>query len=912
MATQLQDLQAKRKELQATNPNATMLDARTALNPAQVSPIANAPVAWQAPAITPTPITPNTPTSSVHDNASYQSKTTEQYNQWVLEKNKAKVAWQIQAWTRPEVWQQATPAQVPEIVKQVEAQKIAPVEAPVTPTPTQSTQQTQVNTTPTQAPTTPKAETTKADWTITAWDKMPWNIEYKSGDKAIPPAPTAQGLFNALYQKADVPDEIKATPAYKIAQNRYTKANMYASMTPAQLGQDMKEWKIVEWSPAWEDLKMINPKLAKDTQNLNTVNGTKPTIFTYVNNPDGTKTKQNNLVNTFVSDYEDNYGDIMSVLRGIYGWDTAEEAKAKIYTPDVRMAEDKASQIELDMNKIDDTINQVDEDVESEFRGTWATGSRIALEKAYRKEKLGNQYNSLLKQYTAYANKANNLITQNTDLYKTEQAQKQQMQQALAWVAMKQYDTQLGLQSKLAEYQMGEELARQAQNDPVKAVTAMVEEYKKQGIPFTRSTLEMIQEAQNYVANGGKLADYLTNLNQTVQSKPEYKRMLELQQGQMTDMEKMQAQYWQQLKLWEIGFNQDIAKLQLQYDMNSQKWITDFRRDLISKWMPPEQADAIVRNETWNWNWSTWKSLLYADDGTFIPSTLKETTNPYGWIECSEYLSKMTGSKVGNTWEEKVKLNNETTGWVGSIAIWKPNEWWAFGKYWHAWIIVWEEWDNYLIKSANYNGDGRISTDTVPKSEIKWYRSTALWGWETKEPLTDKQFTQSNQIITSFKSDPQVKAFEEAYSQWMSLISSLNDKTWPWDVAAIFQFMKTLDPASVVRESEFEVAAKSAWVTEYIGNTWDRITQGKKLTDSQAEAFWKLAKQFVVDKSKLYDTKYKDWLRRLEKQWIDTSVFPESTASQMRQTLWVWEEWPVDQIKQALNNLTPDAFKKYF
>ena len=42
MATTLQDLQAKRKELQATNPNATMLDAKSALSPAS---IVNAPVA---------------------------------------------------------------------------------------------------------------------------------------------------------------------------------------------------------------------------------------------------------------------------------------------------------------------------------------------------------------------------------------------------------------------------------------------------------------------------------------------------------------------------------------------------------------------------------------------------------------------------------------------------------------------------------------------------------------------------------------------------------------------------------------------------------------------------------------------------------------------------------------------------
>lgn len=131
---------------------------------------------------------------------------------------------------------------------------------------------------------------------------------------------------------------------------------MYSSMTPAQLAQDVNDAKIVEGSPAWEDIKMLNPKLVKDVQNLNTVNGTKSNIFTYVNNPDGTTTKENNLVKTFVSDYEDNYGDIVSVLKGIYGQDTAEEARAKIYTPDVKSAEDKATQIELEMNALSDTM----------------------------------------------------------------------------------------------------------------------------------------------------------------------------------------------------------------------------------------------------------------------------------------------------------------------------------------------------------------------------------------------------------------------------------------------------------------------------------------------------------------------------------------------------------------------------
>ena len=100
--------------------------------------------------------------------------------------------------------------------------------------------------------------------------------------------------------------------------------------------------------------------------------------------------------------------------------------------------------------------------------------------------------------------------------------------------------------------------------------------------------------------------------------------------------------------------------------------------------------------------------------------------------------------------------------------------------------------------------------------------------------------------------------------------------------------MKTLDPSSVVRESEFNVAAKSAWVAEYMKNTYDRIVKGKKLTDKQSKAFAKLAKQYIINKASIYDTKYSDWLRRLEQQWITTTIFPTSMADQMREYLGMW------------------------
>lgn len=47
-------------------------------------------------------------------------------------------------------------------------------------------------------------------------------------------------MYNNLVNRIDVPPEQKALPTYKIAQNRYNKANMYSTMTPSQLSSEMK------------------------------------------------------------------------------------------------------------------------------------------------------------------------------------------------------------------------------------------------------------------------------------------------------------------------------------------------------------------------------------------------------------------------------------------------------------------------------------------------------------------------------------------------------------------------------------------------------------------------------------------------------------------------------------------------
>ena len=75
---------------------------------------------------------------------------------------------------------------------------------------------------------------------------------------------------------------------------------------------------------------------------------------------------------------------------------------------------------------------------------------------------------------------------------------------------------------KIQEAEMANQIAREAMNDPYKAIPQMIEEYKKLGIPFTRSTQQIIQD---FESSGQDLGTYLTELQKLVQEKPEYQAM---------------------------------------------------------------------------------------------------------------------------------------------------------------------------------------------------------------------------------------------------------------------------------------------------------------------------------------------------------------------------------------------------
>jgi hypothetical protein len=99
------------------------------------------------------------------------------------------------------------------------------------------------------------------------------------------------------------------------------------------------------------------------------------------------------------------------------------------------------------------------------------------------------------------------------------------------------------------------------------------------------------------------------------------------------------------------------------------------------------------------------------------------------------------------------------------------------------------------------------------------------------------------EMRSKFDQLPQVKTFNAARQQFNTLrnLASKPNTTGSDDLAIIFNFMKTLDPASVVREGEFQQAANSAGIIEAVGNKFQRAENGKWLSDEQRKNMVKTA-----------------------------------------------------------------------
>jgi len=102
------------------------------------------------------------------------------------------------------------------------------------------------------------------------------------------------------------------------------------------------------------------------------------------------------------------------------------------------------------------------------------------------------------------------------------------------------------------------------------------------------------------------------------------------------------------------------------------------------------------------------------------------------------------------------------------------------------------------------------------------------------------------------------------------------------DLGIIYGYMKMLDPGSVVREGEFATAESAGGAWNKVGNIYNKVLTGGRLTDSQRKVFVNNARKLYESEQKRYDEVKKGVTRIGAKYKIpESDLFYEGGAQEV-------------------------------
>jgi hypothetical protein len=93
------------------------------------------------------------------------------------------------------------------------------------------------------------------------------------------------------------------------------------------------------------------------------------------------------------------------------------------------------------------------------------------------------------------------------------------------------------------------------------------------------------------------------------------------------------------------------------------------------------------------------------------------------------------------------------------------------------------------------------------------------------------------QARTEFTGLPEVRNFAGVASSYGRVVASAEDPSPAGDLALIFNYMKVLDPGSVVREGEFATAQNAGSVDDRTRSLYNRVLEGTRLSEEQRRDF---------------------------------------------------------------------------
>jgi len=190
-------------------------------------------------------------------------------------------------------------------------------------------------------------------------------------------------------------------------------------------------------------------------------------------------------------------------------------------------------------------------------------------------------------------------------------------------------------------------------------------------------------------------------------------------------------------------------------------------------------------------------------------------------------------------------------------------------------------------------GRGAQESFTLSPGQTRFQGSTPIaFGGEDPEAAEKRVAEELAQSKTTFDQSAKLRGeiaksaagFDKVVASFDRISASEN--TGPGDLSLIFNFMKMLDPGSVVREGEFASAENAGGVPERVRNFFNKLNTGERLTPKQRESFLSQSKALFKKSKQRHDKTIKGFINLASQLGIEQSlvVLPRGEEIEASQT----------------------------
>ena len=166
-----------------------------------------------------------------------------------------------------------------------------------------------------------------------------------------------------------------------------------------------------------------------------------------------------------------------------------------------------------------------------------------------------------------------------------------------------------------------------------------------------------------------------------------------------------------------------------------------------------------------------------------------------------------------------------------------------------------------LIKGDEFIGvEKGVGMFRTPSGAIRTQRITGI-----PDRSPEEELAASTEIRKEFNALQPVKDFANRQGALGIIQGSAQEPSPAGDLALIFAYMRMLDPGSVVRESEFQLAASAGSLPQRAQAAYDQLMTGRRLTEQQRRDFINRSRTLYQGAEQQFGRLYDDYKARAER-----------------------------------------------